>query len=180
VTVPASAATINEGSFSGGDFSNKFKSPTLIGYGYDTVTGATDGGNGQNNDIFAFSSLNPGAQSLTLTFAAPTNIGLTFSSGGSIYYSTQPFGKNKGGTLAGSFSVDFFSRTSSVYIPLASNFSGALYIGIYGWGPSISYSVSVPGNAPPAVPLPAAGLLLGGAVVGLGAFGRRRAKPAAS
>ncbi len=178
--VPAMAATVNEGSFAGGDFSNSATAPTFVGYGYDTVTGTTDGGNGGSVDIFAFTGLNPGAQTLTFTFAAPSGIGYSFASGGSIYYSTTPFQWNWDGTYGGTFNVGYSNPTSTASFSLGSGFSGSLYVGLYGWGPGIAYTVSVPGNAPVSpVPVPAAALLLGGALVGLGAFGRR-AKPAAA
>jgi hypothetical protein len=183
LAAPAAAVTINEGSFAGGDFSNAWASPTIIGNGYDTVTGATDGGYTNNNDMLAFTGLAPGAQQVTLTFTAPSGIGWSYIAGGSVLFSTQPFRWGWDGSYAGAFVNSLSTPTSSVTINLDSSFGGALYLGIYAWGQALGYSVSVPGNAPatPApVPLPAAAGLLGGALAGLGALSRRRAKRAAS
>lgn len=179
--LPASAVTINEGSFTGGDFGDSYKAVTLIGNGYDTITATMEGTKKNNNDLFAFTSLAPGAQTITFSFAAPAGVGYSFASGGSIYYSTQPFRWDWDGTFAGSFSLGYHNQTGTVSIPLASNFSGAIYLAVYGWGSSIGYTVSAPGNAPVnPVPLPAPAFLLAGAVAGLAALGRRRARRAAA
>ncbi|MCA0272869.1 MAG: VPLPA-CTERM sorting domain-containing protein [Proteobacteria bacterium] len=172
---PAMAATINEGSFPGGDFSGSATAPTLIGNGFDTITGTI----GSDDDILAFTGMTSGAQQVTLSFAAPNGIDWSYASGGSIYYSTQPFQWNWDGTFAGSFMTALWQPTSSVTINLGSGFAGALYLALYSWGNAGSYSIGVPGNAPPAVPLPAPVLLLGGAIAGLGAL-RRKAKRAAA
>lgn len=173
----AAAATISEGSFAGGDFSGTAMAPTAIAGGFDTVTGTIGGG---DNDILAFTGMATGAQQVTLSFAAPGGIGWSYISGGSVLYSTQPFRWDWDGTFAGSFATALWSPTSSVTINLGAGFAGSLYLALYSWGDISSYSISAPGNAAPAaVPLPAAGLLLGGAVAGVGAL-RRRGKRAAA
>ena len=171
---PVTGATISEGSFPGGDFGDAYNVPTLIGNGYDTVTGTTDGGFVDNIDIFAFTGLAAGAQSLTFTFTAPSGIGYSFASGGSIYYSTQPFQWNWDGTYGGTFNLGYFTPTSTTSFSLGSGFAGTLYVGLYGWGSPVSYSISVPGNAPAPVPLPAPAALL---LAGLGGFGAVARRP---
>ena len=170
---PASGATISEGGFPGGDFGDAYNAATLIGNGYDTVTGTTDGGWSGNIDIFAFTGLASGAQTLTFTFSAPEGIGYSFASGGSIYYSTQPFRWNWDGTYGGTFNVGYYNQTSTASFALGSGFAGTLYVGIYGWGSPVGYTVSAPGNAPAPVPLPASAVLLLAGIGGLGAVARR-------
>lgn len=172
---PARAATINEGSFPGGDFSGSATAPTLIGNGFDTVTGTI----GSDDDILAFTGMAPGAQQVTLSFAAPGGVDWSYISGGSILFSTQPFRWNWDGTFAGSFMTALWQPTSSVTINLNSGFAGALYLALYSWGNTSSYTISLPGNAPSAVPLPAAALLLGGALAGLGSLRRKGRRAAA-
>lgn len=176
IGAPAAAATINEGSFAGGDFSGSATAPSVIANGFDTVTGSLGG---SDNDILAFTGMTPGAQQVTLNFAAPGGIGWSYISGGSILYSTQPFQWNWDGTFAGSFFTSLWQPNTSVTINLGAGFAGSLYLALYSWGDTSGYSISVPGNVPAAVPLPASVLLLGGAVAALGAR-RRKSNSAAA
>lgn len=176
--MPASAATINEGSFAGSDFSGAFASPTAIASGYDTVTGTLGSG---DRDFLSFTGMKTGAQSVTLTLAA-LGAGPLWSGG--LRYSTTPFTSNTSGTLAGSILMyniapGFTSLTQTLSFNLGATFGGTLYLALNQQrGSGISYSLSIPGNVPAAVPLPATALLLGGALAGLAAS-RRKGRRAA-
>ena len=167
---PVRSATITEGSFAGGDFSSSFAAPTGIANGYDTVTGSLGVG---DRDYLSFTGLAPGAQTVTLSLAGSAGLYLSL---GTFRYSTTPFTSATSGTSAGNiFMLAFFSAPLS--FNLGPSFAGSLYLGLnLTSGRALTYSLSVPGNAPIApVPVPASALLLGAGVAGLGAL-RRRAK----
>ena len=166
--LPAGAVTIQEGSVAGGDFSNAWATPTVIAPGYDLVQGV---GGGNDYDIFAITGMTPGAQTVTLDFSAPSGIGWSYAAGGSLMYSTSPFRWAWDGTSFGSLALSYLTPAQSFTLNLDSSFGGALYLGLYfTYGQNITYSVSLPGNAP-AVPLPATAGLLGSVAAGLAAFG---------
>ncbi|MFZ1663205.1 MAG: hypothetical protein WAT77_14735, partial [Paracoccaceae bacterium] len=83
---PALSATLNEASLPAGSFSSAWSNPTIIANGYDTITGT---GAGNQFDIFAFTGLTAGAQSLTFNFAAPSGISWSYAAGGNLLFSTQ-------------------------------------------------------------------------------------------
>ncbi len=172
-TLPASSATINEGSFSGGDFSNSFSAPTTVVNGNDIITGTISSG---DRDYLVFTGLAMGAQTVTLSFAGSAGL---YLSQGTVRYSTTPFTSNTSGTNPGNlFLFALFSApTQTLSFNLGPSFAGSLYLGLsLTSGQPITYSLNVPGNAPVTpVPLPASAVLLGGAVAGMGAL-RRRAK----
>lgn len=174
---PVWSATITEGSVSGGDFSGAFAAPTSITNGYDTITGSLGVG---DRDFLSFTGLATGAQTVTLSLAGSAGL---YLSQGTFRYSTTPFTSNTSGTSAGNiFMFAFFSApTQTLSFNLGPSFAGSLYLGLnLTSGRALTYSLSVPGNAPVApVPLPASALLLGGGVAGLGAL-RRRAKRTAA
>jgi hypothetical protein len=177
---PATAVTVNEGSFSGGDFSGAFGAPTSISNGFDTITGTLGAA---DRDFLSFTGLATGAQSVTLNLNA-TGGSLIWSGG--FRYSTTPFTSNTSGTSAGNifmYNFGFFgsSMNQSLSFSLGATFAGTLYVALnLSSGAGASYSLSVPGNAPVApVPLPATALLLGGAVAGLGALRRKAGRAAA-
>lgn len=171
---PASAATISETSFAGGDFSSAFGAPTAIASGFDTVTGNLGSG---DRDFLSFTGMKTGAQTVTLSLAA---LGAGPLWTGSLRYSTTPFTSNTSGTLAGSILMFnappvLVSLTQTLSFNLGATFGGTLFIALNQQrGSGISYSLSIPGNVPAAVPLPATALLLGGALAGLGASRRRK------
>ena len=172
----AEAATILESDLAGGDFSNSWSAPTVIGNGYDLIQGT---GDGNNFDILAFTGMAFGAQTVTLTFSAPVGIGPSYAAGGSILFSAQAFRWGWDGQSAGTFFTSLGTPTQTASINLDSSFGGSLYLGLYfTFGQNLSYSVSLPGNAtPPSVPLPASVGLLAGALAGFGAMrASRRAK----
>lgn len=173
--LPASAATISEASFAGGDFGNSWSSPTMIANGFDLVTGT---GSGNDYDIFALTGLATGAQQITLSFSAPQGVGNSYAAGGNVLYSTSPFRWGWDGTTLGSVGLSFGQQASQMVLNLDDTFGGELYLGLYfTYGTSINYAVSLPGNVaapPPAVPLPAAGLLMGAALAGFGTLKLRR------
>lgn len=174
---PVRSATITEGSFVGGDFSSTFGAPTGIANGYDTITGSLGVG---DSDFLSFTGLAPGAQTVTLSLAG--NAGLYLSLG-TFRYSTTPFTSATSGNSAGNiFMLAFFSApTQTLSFNLGPSFAGSLYLGLnLSFGRALTYSLSVPGNAPVApVPLPASALLLGAGVAGLGALRRRTKRTAA-
>lgn len=172
--LPAGAATVSELSFPGGDFSDSFSAPSMIGAGIDLVQGT---GAANNYDILAVTGMMPGAQTVTLGFSAPSGIGWSYAAGGNVLYSTRPFQWAWDGTTAGVVSIGYANPTQSLTLALGPGFTGTLYLGLYfTYGQDLGYTVSLPGNAapPPAVPLPASAWLLAGGLA-LGA-GLRRAK----
>lgn len=175
----ASAATVNEGSLSGGDFSSTYGSPTAIASGVGTITGTLVTG---DRDFLSFSGMTTGAQTVTLSVAA-TGAGPLWL--GSILYSTVPFTSDTSGTIGGTIVMynippTLISMTQTLSFNLGATFGGTLFLALdQQMGGGISYALGIPGNVPPAVPLPATALLLGGAIAGLGAS-RRRGKRAAA
>lgn len=173
--LPAGAATITELSLPGGDFSNSWSAPSLIGPGFDLVQGT---GGANNYDILAFTGMAPGAQTVTLTFAAPSGIGWSYAAGGNLLYSTQPFRWAWDGATAGVVSIGYANPSQTLSLALGPGFGGTLYLGLYfTYGQNLGYTVSLPGNAapPPAVPLPATAWLLA-SVLAAGATAARRVK----
>lgn len=169
---PAAAATISEPGQPGGDFGNAWNAPTVIGNGFDLVQGT---GGANNHDILAFTGLAPGAQTVTLDFAAPAGIDWSYAAGGSVLYSTQPFQWAWDGASAGNVSIGYANPAQSLSLALGPSFGGTLYLGLYfTYGQNLGYTISLPGNAapPPAVPLPASAWLLGAALAA-GAAARR-------
>lgn len=172
--LPAGAATISELGLPGGDFSDSWAAPSVIGSGFDLVQGM---GGANNYDILAFTGMAPGAQTVTLTFAAPSGIGWSYAAGGNLLYSTQPFRWAWDGATAGVVSIGYANPSQTLSLALGSGFTGTLYLGLYfTYGQNLGYTVSLPGNAapPPAVPLPASAWLLGTALAAGAA--RARAK----
>lgn len=176
---PASAVTVNEGSFTGGDFSNRVANPTAIASGIRTVTGALRRG---DRDVLAFTGMATGAQTVTLNLWA-TGAGPLWQ--GSLRYSTTPFRNSASGVLAGAIAMSnaptgVVTMTQTLSFNLGATFGGTLFLMMnLRLGTGASYSLNIPGNVPAAVPLPAAALLLGSAVIGIGASGRRRPRSAA-
>lgn len=177
----------------GGSYSTDYQSPTVVGAGYDTITGTT---NGNQFIELEFSALPAGAQTLTFTFSAPASTVVQgtggdwsyYGAGGSVLYSVgSPFAYGPwGGTTLGSYSVNNSSLSSLsqiVTLALDSSFSGgALYVGLNTtYGSNLNFSIGAPSNAVATtpvtpvstVPLPAGVLLLGGGVALLAGLGRR-------
>ncbi len=175
----ASALTVTEGA---GDYSNNWLSPTQVGKGVTDLSGAA-----AKNDleIFALTGLLPGAQTLTFDFSGVASyISGKFAAAGNILYSYTPFqfaGDNDG-SLA--YAVDYNewttgtgskikhhtsgSLTSTVALTLATTFKGTLYLAIQPTkGPSLAYNVTLPAAPVAPVPVPAAGVMLATALVGL-------------
>ncbi|WP_095589810.1 hypothetical protein [Actibacterium ureilyticum] len=172
------AATVSEADIAGGEFSSNFMTPTVIDSGVSTVTGTGASG---AFDLFAFSGLDTGAQTLSFNFAAPAGIGYSYSAGGSILYSLTPFDYAWDGLTAGTFHLGYGAETASVDLSLPDSFVGDLYLGLYfTYGSDISYGIGLPAsvssgtNPPSPVPLPAGGLLLGSVLAAAGLFAARR------
>ncbi len=177
MTGSVSAATLNEASLAGGAFSSSWSAPTEIGAGYETVSGT---GFQNVKDIFVFTGLKAGAQTLTFDFTAPAGIDQSYSAGGSVNYGFSPFKHEWDGQAAGWVQVDFYKTAQKVVLTLGESFSGALYVALnFTHGANLAYNIDAPGNyvAPttPAapIPLPAGVLLIGTA---LGAIGLVRAR----
>ncbi len=171
--LPAGAATISELALPGADFSNSWAAPTVIGTGFDQVQGT---GGANNYDILAFTGMAAGAQTVSLTFAAPSGIDWSYAAGGNVLYSTQPFRWGWDGMTAGVVSLGYANPSQTISLALGPSFGGTLYLGLYfTYGQDLGYTVSLPGNAapPPAVPLPASAWLLGAALAGGAAVLRR-------
>jgi len=189
---PAAASTVHEGDLAGGSFSRSHASPTQLAAG---VTGVTGTGRASRDDFFVFTGLPTGAQTLTFTFSAVGGVNDSFSAGGNILTSANPFRWEWDGVDGGSFEIRRHQRTDTKTVRLGAGFGGTLFVGLYfTHGPEISYSVSTdaifPASAPateeiaqtiPAgtetigvVPLPGAGLMLLTALGAAGLAARRR------
>jgi hypothetical protein len=174
LAAPAGAATIKEGDLKGGEFSKHWKSPTILD---DTVDGVIGTGKSGQFDIFVFTGLPKGAQTLSFGFEAPEGIKHSYAAGGEIRWSLKPFEWGWDGNKGGAFDVRFGDTSDLLKIVLGEDFSGPLYVGLYfTYGKDIAYSVSTDAMAtqPPAVPLPGAGVLMGTALAGAALAGLRR------
>ncbi|WP_172295590.1 hypothetical protein [Pseudoruegeria sp. HB172150] len=171
----AHAVTVSESDL--GEFSGEWSSPTELGAGIDGVSGT----GAQNQfDILVLTGLTAGAQTLTFTFTGPADAGDSYAAGGTLMYSFDAFQYGWDGDYAGSFGSFKSALTDTLTLVLGDDFSGVLYLALYfTYGDQLSYSIasSVPatsGSTPSPVPLPATGLLLGGALVGAGLLAKRR------
>lgn len=178
LALPVNAATIKEGDLKDGEFSKHWKSPTILD---DSVDGVLGTGKSGQFDIFVFTGLPQGGQTLSFGFAAPEGIKHNYAGGGEIRWSTSPFRWGWDGNNGGAFDVRFGEPTDLLQIVLGDDFAGPLYVALYfTYGKDIAYSVTTDGLAemPPAVPLPGAGLLMGTALAGAAVAGLRRRRRA--
>jgi hypothetical protein len=176
----AQAATLNETDVVGG-FSSNFGTPTTIGSGFENLTGTPSG---SDADYLHFTSLAAGAQTFSLSFdlGDPTPASFFDVATGSVGVSLTAPTASVTGVNANYFLAGFASTTQTLTYSLGSGFTGgSLYVSILPTfsTQSFSFGIDIPGNAtPPApVPVPAAGLLLLGALGGFVAL-RRRKSPA--
>ncbi len=185
--VPSGAATLSEGT----DFSGDWRAPDLIdARAADTITGTWWGHN--DYDILALSGLRAG-QRLTLTFAPldePIDYG--FAAGGEVRFSTSAFRYSAWeGAAVGSPSFSYYATAPQAFEILLGDdldAEGRAYLGLYGThgrlgytlaglesGPGPQTGIDDPAGDPPAaIPLPAAGVLLLGALGGVVAVRRAR------
>lgn len=181
----AQAATLKESEVSGGAFSGDWFKPTVVGGDIDVIEGV---GAGNRYDIFALSLPN-GAQKLTFDFSAPKDYGYSYSAGGEILTSENPFRWNWDGARAAKVQVDYKNPAQSVTLDLADSFGGTLYLALaFTHGDNLAYNLSLPGNyvapaptpGPAPVPLPAGVVLIGTAAAALAGvrFARRGAAKA--
>lgn len=166
------AATLTESAYPGGAFSSDWSSPTEVGAG---VTGIAGTGNEAQPDIFRFTALPSGPQTISLAFTAPAGIDPSYSAGGSVRYAYEPFRWEWDGVEAGWVEIGDWKPTQLVTLALGDGFAGSLYLGLYfTHGSDLAYTVSAPSNAGPApVPLPAGVLLIGSALGAIGLVGMR-------
>lgn len=175
--MPLQAATLDESTIPGGDFANSWSNPSVIGSGFDLITGKS---RANNFDNIVFNALPAGAQTLTFSFAGPPGNRPSYAGGGTILYSTSPFRWGWDGTIAGNFGLFGTNATDSLVLNLGPSFAGTLYLAMnFTYGNNISYSISVPSNLPPppppsTVPLPASGGALAGGIVLAGLALRRK------
>jgi hypothetical protein len=182
---PAAAATVTEGS----DFSSDWLNPTAIAAGTSQISGIAS-----DLDVLLLTGLKTGAQTLTFGFSAAsiyTSGNLT--AGGAILYSYTPFQWSWDNDGQTGYQVSYNSwnagtpwfgqsgsLTSTASLTLSEAFAGTLYLAIVPWSSTpISYTIDLPVAAaaqpdlPSAVPVPAAGLMLG-AGLALAGLARRR------
>lgn len=186
LALPAAASTVTETT----DFSSDWLHPTPIAAGTSQISGTAS-----DLDVLMLTGLSAGAQVLDFTFSgADVYTSGNLTAGGAILYSTTPFawGWDKDGQTNYVVSYNSWnvgtpwtgstgSLTSTASLMLDASFAGGdLYLAIVPWNSTaLTYSLNVPAGAAPVapvapVPLPAAGLLLMGALGGIGALGLRR------
>ncbi len=147
--MPASASVISEDD---AQFSRHWKSPTQIGFGYDTVIGTAERQN--SHEFIAFTSLAQGAQVLSFVFTIPDYARTSdrYSGGGVVFWSADPFRHAWDGENAGSFQLGRWTPSQTVEILLGDDFRGSLNVGVYfTHGSDVAWQLSAPGNAMPAV-----------------------------
>jgi hypothetical protein len=170
----AAAATVNEGDLGDGGYSGAFDAPTVLDPG---VTGVTGSGTAKNYDFFVFTGLPAGAQTITLTFEIPDWADKTYSGGGILRASLDPFGKKLGGEIKDTFRTTFNHSIVTLSFDLDKSFTGTLYMGLYfTHGADLQYNVSTDASYEdaPVVPLPGAGILKLTGLAGAGALQWRR------
>jgi hypothetical protein len=175
--LPASAATLSEAQASGGAFSANWATPTTVGAGVEVITGT-----GKSNvyDNFVFTSLPTGAQTLHFDFSAPRGHGNSYSAGGVILYSANPFRYAWDGKQAGHVQLGHTSPIRGLDLDLGEGFGGSLYLAMNFTHGTLGYTINVPTNAmeaPAPVPLPAGLGLLASACASL--LTLRRLRPRA-
>lgn len=188
VAMQAGAATII---MEPGDFSSNWFAPTEID-GADQISGVAS-----DLDVLKLTGLATGAQTISVDVSgAAAYTGGSFYAGGSLLYSYTPFqwawdqdGSTGYGVGYNEWNVgtpwygSTGSLTSTSSILLDSSFGGTIYLAfVPTYGGPLSYTINATAAAgveepvaPASVPLPAAGLLMAGALAGLGALSRRRA-----
>jgi hypothetical protein len=179
----ATAATLNESDAPGGAFGSSWANPTEVGAGFDAVAGT---GAGNAFDNFVFTALPSGRQTLSFAFQAPAGIDYSYSAGGQLLWSTEPFRYGWDGKQVGSgFQLGHWQPQTTVDLELGDDFSGKLFLALnFTHGSSLAYNISVPSNAVAGpgeaapVPLPAGLLLIGTGIAALGAARLRRRRPA--
>lgn len=179
-SAPVAAATVTESS----DYSSVWNAPTQIAAGTTLISGSA---NSSDHDVFAINGLAAGAQTLSLTLSLVDRyVSGYLNAGGTIFYSAVPFIQNWDWTASTKLMDVAYNSgngwssgnlTSSQTINLGDTFAGGtLYLALaftYG-GNGVDYTIGVPANAPPAVPLPAGVVLMGTALLGLGGIAARR------
>ena len=179
LTIAASAGhavTVTEADV--GEFSSDWSAPTVLGPGVTSVIGT---GAGNQFDILFLSGLATGAQTLSFSFEGPSGADYSYSAGGSIRYSETPFQWGWDGQNGGDFATTYYDLNDSLEIMLGDAFGGELYLAMYfthGTDLAYNFSSNKPASTPAAeasaVPVPAAGLMLGGALALFGAAAARR------
>lgn len=182
---PAAASTVTETTA----FSSDWLNPSVIAAGTTEIVGTASG-----FDILQLSGLKSGTQMLDFTFSAADSYASgNLTAGGTILYSTTPFqwawdqdGMTNYEVSYNSWNVGtpWFgssgSLTSTANLTLGSDFAGgSQYLAIAAWSgsPPLSYTIGIPAGTDStlaAVPLPATGLLLSGALALFWAGARAR------
>lgn len=182
----AQAATFNENDIAGG-FSSDFTAPTQISAGFEDVVGTLGVG---EYDIFSFTDLAPGAQTISLTFdlQTPPAVSGFQNAGGYVRFQETPFlnSPEEGSRTDFSLVFDPFNPAGAITsqtltFDLDSSFTGsplffATRLTFSSQGP-LSFGTIAPGNAVAPIPAPATGLLLITALAGAAALRRRKPQP---
>ncbi|MEM8790296.1 MAG: hypothetical protein AAGE80_01665 [Pseudomonadota bacterium] len=173
----AGAVTFNEADpalVPGGDFSNDFANPTVIGPGFDSSTSAR--GVNDPADFFVFTAFPPGEQTISFLFEPETPVGPTefgFNAGGELLVGFEPFTGPFNGTSLGNFQLTFNSLSAETEFLTPIDFEGTLFIA-FNFTNGTNISLSVQGPPATIIPLPPGLLLLLMGLLGLGAIRRRR------
>lgn len=138
---PAHSSVLDESAIAGG-FSNNHAAPTPVPGGITLVRGSTTA---NVHDFLVFEGLEPGAQTLTITFRRATS---GAAAGGEVYFKQTPFNFAWDGTQAGTYTVNNGNPVRSVEISLPSSFAGGrLHVGLYQThGPRVFYEIDAPRN----------------------------------
>jgi hypothetical protein len=174
VAAPGLAGAVTLAETSAAPFGGRWSAPTAVAPGVSRIEGT----GAQNvHDFLVLADLAAGAQTLTFTFAAPERVDWSYSAGGQVLWSEDAFRWGWDGATAFAFGLDHGVRSAVATLALGEAFAGgALHLGLYFTHGALAYAIEAPSNAfnaPAAVPLPAAGLLLVVAAAALAALRRR-------
>lgn len=183
--LPAAASVLSEAD---APFSRSWSQPTEIGQGADAILGTAEVQNG--HEFIVLTGLRAGGQTLSFTFETPdwALSSDSYSAGGQILWSTDPFRWAWDGTSAGAFQLDRWTTERTVDVILGDDFAGPLYLGVFlTHGSDVAWNAFAPGNAaiptpampaPGVVPLPAGMWLMIAALALLVGLGRRKGRAA--
>ncbi|MEM9044304.1 MAG: VPLPA-CTERM sorting domain-containing protein [Pseudomonadota bacterium] len=164
---PVAAVTFNEADLDGGDLSDNFQNPTVIGPGFDSVTAIRNGS--EQFDFFVFTNLPTGSQQIDFQIVPNTPVGDTefsFNAGGNPRVSFDPFQFEFDGDSLGNAQIVFNDQEETLSFLTPEDFEGVLYVS-FNFTNGTNIRLNVQGFTE--IPLPAGSVLL---LTGIAAFAR--------